>query len=313
MPPPKDSEWPRPLTQSEEQTIDLCFSIYTADEAMSLEKLGDVLGYSPGTISQVFSRTYAGRTDRVVRAMAEWCERVKAQDLAIKRPPFMDLDVAVKMFGLCAECRDNRIIGYLCVDKGVGKTMAVEAYAEAHSVSTVLLTCFEGYNSHALLVELARRFGLTWKGSKTTMFPRIVAELKRAGHPLLIIDDCDFLGRAIHIARQLHDQADIGIVLSGTPAFIEWMNAHNSGTIGQALSRVAVRLRIDQITAEDGERLADFYGLSSAASRRAWDACGKNGRRLMHICRRARRFAGDGAVEPEHVDSGLGSLLLNAV
>jgi len=310
--PPKDDDWPRPLTKEEGQTIELVLAVYSADGKMSLEKLAEEIGYSPGVLSAVFNGSYArdgGRTDRVAKRMKQWLDRVRSDDLAIKRPSFMDLSVAVKIFELCTECRNGRDIGYICGKKGVGKTMAVEAYAEAHRVSTVLITCFKGYTSHALLAEIARRFGVAWKGSVPQMFPRMVSELRRTGHPLLIIDDCDFLGTAIHTARQLHDQADIGVVLSGTTAFLEWMRDHNSGTIGQAHSRISLVLAIDKISYEDGERLADFYGMASAALRKAWDASGRNARELVKICRRARRFAGDGEVEAAHVDDALKSLL----
>ena len=310
--PPKTDPWPRPLTPDEDQTIDLCRAIYAADEDMSLERLGDELGWSAPTLSAVFNGTYAdggGRTDRVVKSMRQWIDRVRSDDLAIRRPPFIDLSNAVKIFRFCTECRANREIGYICGEKGVGKTMAVRAFADAHSISTVLVTAVEGYTSVALLQKLAAQFGLGWEGNKMIMFEHLVGEFRRRGHPLLIIDDCDLLGRAIHMARQLHDLADIGIVLSGTEAFLEWLTTRKSGIIGQAHSRISTALVLKSINEEDGERLADFYRVSTTASRKIWDACGRNARRLDHICRRARRLAGDGLIEPAHVDDALKAIL----
>ncbi len=311
MPPnPKPAPAPKPLTKEQIEIVDL-FYAWTVSERTSQEKAADILGWSVGVLNAMFKHSYTGRVEDVVAAMKEHLDRVRSEDLAIKRPPFMELNAATKVFRFCTECRDSRVMGYIWGRKGVGKTMALQAFAEAHSMSAIHIICFKGFTSRALLAALCKRLGVAWPGSEADAFPLLVAALKQQGHPLLIVDDCDFLKNGIHSARQLCDpeQGNCGLVLSGTEVFLRWLRDHDDGTEGQAYSRIAAVLKLDAITYDDGERLANFYGITSVAWRKCWDACGKNARRLVWICMRAARFAAGGEVTEQHVDNAIASLL----
>lgn len=300
---------PVALTKEQLDAIDL-FRAWRVAEGLSLDQASDAIGYSAGTLSQVEDGSYGGRTDRVADAMIAHLDRVRSEDLAIKRPPLLKLDVATKIAKFCTEHRDSRTMGYLCGRKGVGKTSALRAFADVHCLDALLITCTKGYNSQAVLRELCDRLAIGWKGSEAATFPHVVTEIKRRHRPLIIVDDCDFLKAGIHAVRQIHDLAECGIVLSGTLAFLEWMRKHDTGVEGQAYSRIASCLRLDKITEEDGERLADFYRPSSGAWRRAWNNCGANARRLVQILMNAARFAGPGAeIAERHVDDALASML----
>jgi len=234
--------------------------------------------------------------------MAERLQQAKAEEEEADRdPPFMMLSAAQKIFGLAERCRATRKMGLLCTSFGVGKTMAITAYADQHRLSCVLITAFQGMTSKRLLQDLARRYALDWKGSSADMFRPIVAKLRTSGHPLIIIDECDYLGTARDTVRQLHDQAECGVLLAGTEQFSVVLKRRSRGTEGQFLSRIAFRLDIDRIVEEDGQQLAGFFGVSSAASQRAWDLSSANARRLVTLLGLATDLAAGGAVEVVHV------------
>jgi len=307
--PPKTPRPRPPLSQAQEQTILDFVAWYSGQPDMSLARAADTLECSVGTLSAIINGNYPGDTAKYVRRMAERLAAVRADDAALREPPFMMLSAAEKIFSFCERCRSTRKMGFLCTQHGIGKTMALSAYADEHGISSVLISAFKNFTSKRLLLDLARRYGLDWHGSDAQMFRPIAAKLRVAGHPLVIVDEADFLGSARDTIRHLHDQAAVGVVLAGTPAFLEALRRRPSTTDGQFLSRVVYNLYIDKIVEEDGRRLADHFTLASAAWQRAWDLCGANARRLVNILMLATQFARGDKVAPDHVAGAAASLL----
>ena len=158
---------------------------------------------------------------------------------------------------------------------------------------------FRSLNDRALLRRMSDALGLNWIGTNIEQLDHIVLRLKQLGGPLILVDECDFLGHTIHILRQFHDLASCGITLLGTPAFMRLLRRRADGTEGQFLSRITHALYLDSILEEDGEAILAPFGFSSAAFSLAWQASGGNARRLVSIAMNAANLADAQGAPPD--------------
>jgi len=289
MPTPKQRP---PLSDEQEKTILRYVAWYSAGN-LSLAKAAKRIGCSASVLSQIVNGKYPGDTARYVAAMGRLIARIEGDDQAIKPPPFALTSVAEEVNGVLDECLHSRQMGFICGRSGSGKTMAAETFAEEHATDVVMITCSKGNRDQDILRRIADEIQLPWEGTLTTMLDAIVCQIISMGHPLLIVDECDFLGHGIHLVRQLRDRAHCGLVIIGTPAFLVLLRRHRTGTEGQALGRITHCVDLGKIVQSDAEAILAPFGLPSDALRLAWQACGANARRLVNGMLVAARLAGD--------------------
>jgi len=301
---------PERAAYSEEQrkTVRSYVAWFAAND-LSAAKAARRIGCSASVLSQIINEKYPGDSPRYIAAMAAVLARAQGEQFALKPPPFALTTVAEEVNGLLEECLMSRQMGFICGRSGVGKTMAAETFAEAHAADTVMITCSKGNRDADILRRIASEIELPWSGTSTEMLDRLVAALVTMGHPLLIVDECDFLGHCLHIVRQVRDRVDCGLVLIGTPAFLVQLRRHRTGTEGQALGRISHYLDLTRIVETDAELILAPFGLPSDASRLAWHKCQGNARRLVNGVIVACRLADGQAVSAAHVAAAFERLL----
>jgi len=297
---PTKTATPRPpLSEAQEQTLRDYVAWYSGND-YTLQKAADLIECSAGSLSGIITGTYKGDTPKYIKRMAERLAAAREEEGSVRQVPFVVTSVAEKVFTFCDRCRALHKMGFIRTRSGVGKTMALTAYADDRLVTTIKITAFKNYTSRCLLADLARRYGLADDGAEASMFRPVVSNL-RTTRPLIIIDEADFLGAARDTLRHIHDQAEVGVVIAGTAAFLEKLQRRPASTDGQFLRRLVYRLDIDRIVEEDGQKLATFFKLSSAAWQRAWDTCYGNAARLVETLLLAHAFAAGEAISPQNI------------
>lgn len=270
------------LTPEQEKSLRL-FVALAESEGWSQSDAARRWECSESTYKQILAGTYPGNYARYIERAERHVNLAKRRSRAIQDPPFALTSVSERVDALCTLCLDGKRMGHVVARSGAGKTMAVRAYAAAHALDTILITCTPGYSGVDLLRELADNLQRSWRFGKTLMFRDIATHLELRGQPLIILDDCDNLTRnGLHTARQLHDEAQCGIVLAGTEEFLRGLARRQTGLDGQALGRLLHVVHIDGICEEDAERILCPFGLPSAAVQMAWQACAGDARRLVH-------------------------------
>lgn len=298
-----NSKAPRPYTKGQREVIADYRAWHEAAE-LSMEEAAARLDCSASTLSLIESHKYPGRHGKYVERMARVMAREKARTLAWKRPPVVATTVLRKLYGLFEVCRDSHTMGFACTKFGLGKTIAAQEFARENP-DTILVTAIKGISGGTLIEMIADEVGLTLpRGQLVQRLEALLDKLQRLGGPVVVIDECDFLGKAIHILRQVHDLAGCGVVVLGTPSFLRKLRKRPDGTEGQFLSRIVHQLYIDQIVEEDAEKILRPFELSAAAQQIAWQGCERNARRLVNIVANASMLAeGDdgGSITERHV------------
>lgn len=278
-----------PLTKAQRDVV-ADYKAWRDGSGLNLEAAGARIQCSTATLSQIEHNTYGGDAAKYIKRMARVLAREKARARAWKRPPVQVTTVLRKLHSLFELCRDSGEMGFACTKLGIGKTIAAQEFAKANP-DAILITAVKGLNDRALLRRLTDALNLNWIGTNIEQLDHVVLRLKQLGGPLIIVDECDYLGRTIHILRQMHDLAGSGIALLGTPAFMRLLRRRADGTEGQFFSRITHSLYLDAILEEDGERILAPFGLSSAAFSLAWQGSQANARRLVSIVMNAANLA----------------------
>jgi DNA transposition AAA+ family ATPase len=283
---------------------------YHASEQTQAEAAAKI-GASAGTLSQIERGTYAGNVAKYIQRMAGVNAREKARALAWKRPPAVVTTVLTKLHGLFEVCRNSCEMGFACTKFGLGKTVAAQEYVRQNA-DTIMITAIKNMSCRTMLADLGDRIGVVWQGRNDQMVRALVRKLKALGRPLILVDEADFAGPALHILRQFHDLAGCGVVLLGTPAFLERLRRRSTGTEGQVLSRLTHTIYLDSIVEEDAETILAPFGLQPAELSVAWRGCGRNARRLVAIALNAANMArGQGVpIARAHVEAAVDATAL---
>ncbi|HRR83122.1 MAG TPA: AAA family ATPase [Planctomycetota bacterium] len=296
------------LTPEQDRIVRKYVAWYSAAN-WTLAKAGKRIGCAASTLSQIINGTYPSDPARFLRAMAACLQRAEGESRSNQRPPAVLTSIVEEVHGILDDCLNGHRMAFICGRSGVGKTVACELFAEQHPLDTVMITCSKGVRDADVLRRVADHLELPWGGTLTEMFDRITSSLITGGRPLLIVDECDFLGHSLHIVRQLHDQADCGLVLVGTPAFLPLLKRHRTGTEGQALGRITHFVNLDRIVEDDARAILAPFGLASDALRLAWQGCAGNARRLVNGLLVAASIADGAPIGPAHVAAAFERLL----
>lgn len=219
-------------------------------KGLTQTQVSRAVGKSPAVINQYLQGKYNGDVDGVNHIVADFIERIREKD-KLKRieARFVSTSTSRKTLEIIRLAHVDAEINVIYGEAGLGKTMALKAYAADNSTA-ILIEADPSYTARVLLEEICSRLNLSTRGNMHELFELCVNKLRDSGY-LLMIDEGELLPhRALEVLRRIHDKSGIGIVLAGMPRLILNLKGKR-GEFVQLYSRVGFALNIGNALPQD--------------------------------------------------------------
>lgn len=234
---------------------------YCEQKAISKADLATMTGISGATISNMTNGKWESITAKMWQRL--WNHVRPFQDGKV----FQTSDFYA-VHRLCDRARGNRYMVGLTGDTGMGKTVALEAYARRGNVFYIY------YNSTMrpkhFYLELGRLLGYDFDGNMYDVVNKACETLNAMDSPLIIIDEASKLTDAmVHSLHVLRDRTmrNCGMVLAGMPYFrsslINKANRHKMG-FSEFLRRIMLWHDMSGLTADEVRFVCDQNGITDA-------------------------------------------------
>lgn len=165
----------------------------------------------------------------------------------------------------CETAKKHHLMIGITADSGVGKTTALEAFAERKNVFYVLYE--ESMKPKQFFTRLLKAMGIPFDGSLYDMIDRIAEALNVLPNPLVIIDEAGKLkDRMILYLHDLRNKThkNCGLVMAGMPYFesnlIKFSNKQKIG-YGEFFRRVNVWHTLEGLSNAEIEVICKYYGI----------------------------------------------------
>lgn len=182
---------------------------------------------------------------------------------------FVLIPTAQKIF----DALDVAVIGpamvHVCGAAGVGKTMAIAAYAAAHS-NTVTVTASAAHKTAIqVLVRLADKLGRRGEARRTdSLVDSITSVCHSRGVSLIVVDEAQHLrDDTFEVFRGFHDDGGIGIAYAGNKETLDRIGGRMGVRLAQISSRIRHRVDIPHPDPGDVDVLLDAHRLGGKALR----------------------------------------------
>ena len=182
-------------------------------------------------------------------------------------------------------CQSQRDMGMIVGPPGCGKTYAAIDYLE-NNPNVYLATLNPTFSAVGPgLARVSAALGLTGAvaaGYVThiRLIDRFLEHDSADAAPLLIIDECQHAGDALlDELRAIHDEAKIGLLLTGNAEFSKRFSGHGAAAFAQLTSRIGARLELGPPALADIAPICERYGISGKAE-------------LAHLLRLAQGIGG---------------------
>ena len=240
------------------KAVRLRLRAYIRKNDVSQSAVSRGIGRGSSTISQFLSGSYGGDNEAVAEDVLDFLQREeeRAERPSIKGQVVVETRAYTRIHHVARMAHRERDIAVVIGDAGVGKTLALEAYAESHNRSTLRLEVGPEYTTKGLCCALHRETGGDGRGTIYSLMQDVYEQLKGTD-TLVIIDQAEILPtRALELCRRLHDVCHIGVVLAGMPKLLANLRG-TRGELTQLYSRVGFKARVDEATDDDIQALAD--------------------------------------------------------
>lgn len=195
---------------------------YVKDHGLSVGQFADLLDYSRTTLAKYLAHDYTNC--RAVEA------RLKAffarEERVATGSKFHPTAVAQEILECCQYALDARAIVLIYGSPGLGKTTTVmefirRRWEEQQARDVVFVTASSITTPYGLVRNISAELGVSNYGCTHALVERILAELKRRPH-LLIVDEANHLSiRSLELLRSLHDLSACGLLLMGSSALMQ--------------------------------------------------------------------------------------------
>ncbi len=197
---------------------------------LSLSEFADAAGISSSTLAKIIAGTYVNPRNTSERY--DLPTNISSglrnyQTGIISRLPtnvtFVSTETSRKVNFNCDLARESRTPVFMQGASHIGKTTALEKYADANPTNTFLITVTAGMGAKGLAMAIAEAMGLATAGSVDALTRRIRKELTR--DQLLIMDDFHVLTlsatprgflKCMELLRALYDADKCGMLFSTT-------------------------------------------------------------------------------------------------
>ena len=285
-------------TEAERKVV-RAFKDWMARDDVSSVRACTLLGVSRPTLSAMLAFKYPGRVDRICEDMRRHLRRAQMRAVAPERPPYVKTSITEQVVEACGIAHTERGISLVLSPSGVGKTIGLKRYCDADP-DAIYIAAGVGASPWAMLKLIAPFVGVANTQRQARVLRQLVAENLADTSKLLVIDEIDYSPEnTLQALRMLHDEAGIGMVWSGTYAFLERLHKNPSPTQRQVLRRIQYVLRLEHCSADDLHQIIGHYDLSDkAADAVVAGAAGEASRAIAVIIHAKRMLNGKAKREP---------------
>lgn len=213
----------------------------------SQRQISKETGLSTSIISQFLDGSYSGNNEKVAATVSQYLtvgkERLNSVSGVVFYP---ELYNTKEVLYACKYAHIRNDIALIAGDAGAGKTTAL-TYYEKHNTGVVMVTANSCTTSATAILKLiAEHTGKQTDYRRSALMNGLVTQLKGSNR-LIIIDEADHLTlQALQAVRNLNDEANVGIILSGNDKIYRQMLTGQRGhEFDQIRTRIIVRKRVE--------------------------------------------------------------------
>jgi DNA transposition AAA+ family ATPase len=220
--------------------------------------------------------------------------------------PFIETTIARRVFGTIHMARSRDENAAIVGEPGVGKTRAINAYAESNA-GTYLMTvnAVTGNALRDLLREVSALLGIHARGSIADI-QRTMLQYDLSGRVLIIDEAQNLKLQALRELLNLHDDAGMTIIFCGNSDVLRRVNV-DTGPFAQISDRIGLRERIDSIPGEDADAITNSFGVEGMDAYALARSIGTRfrARALVRVLNGAREQAGAKIIKADHIRSAV--------
>lgn len=230
---------------------------YMKEHRVTQSQLAAGIGENDAYVSNFFNdplRTQMPdkRRDKLTRAISTWMEEDFRHRTNKIETAFVRTIVAERLFGLARNVKATRDIGVGYGPAGIGKTLCAKAFALEFPGTIFLRVTRTSRTESGFMLTLFKLLRRSQRGRRSPTFEDIVDELRGSGR-LLIIDQAQDLRDATYtFLLNLHDEAELPMLLLGTVDVRKRVDADSGVLYGQISSRVGPRINLVKEIAAGG-------------------------------------------------------------
>ncbi len=279
-------------------------------EGFSMSAVARACGISAAAVSTFLSGNYKGRNDKMERALEAFVRRHREKKAARVDLEYVHTSVSKKIHEIADMVHTDCEVGVIVGEAGVGKTYALQRYAELNPDAVFIEVDF-GYSALWLFKELCREVGIEHRGQLSEMAAGIIKRLQGSGR-LIVVDEAEYLPhKALELLRRVHDKAGVGMLLVGMPRLIHNLRG-SRGQYAQLYSRVGVYARLEKLSPVDSKAIVGSAVTSANGVYKDFHRASEgNTRTLSKLIRRCVRVAriNETAIDGELVEETAKTLL----
>lgn len=179
--------------------------------------------------------------DELLREVNNWMEENFRERLA-KRPDNFVLTAAAKlMMSAARNTKIARVIGVVTGPAGLGKSLSLDAIAAQLPGTMVVTIDYDSKSASGLLNKIYNASRLRRQKRARVQLADVVDRLGGSGRLLAVDQAHDASDNAIKLLMQLHDAADLPVLLVGTVDVHKRLTDDNDPQFGQFSSRIGLR------------------------------------------------------------------------
>ena len=221
---------------------------------LSISAIARSSGFSPTALSSYLKGKYPGSNKRIEQALRAFLKRLEKRENRVEFE-FVQTTVSNKVFEVADIVYNQSVMGVICGEPGIGKTIALKRYTEEYP-SVILIEVDLCYTSSFLFSEIYKKLGLRQGRNLSDMVSGIVKKLKGSGR-MIIIDEAEHLPyKALELLRRVHDKAGMGVLLVGLPRLIHKI-MEGRGEYQQLYSRIEVYTLLNKLHPSDTKRIVE--------------------------------------------------------
>jgi hypothetical protein len=224
-------------------------------EGVTQAVIAEEAGIKYGTFTPWLGGTYKGDNSAFALKVRRWLEtrkeRSRTHTVLPSAPKFVLTPTAGKIIDVLGYAQSAPDFAVVVGGAGIGKTSAIEAYAERSSNVFVVTAepCLASPNN--MLSALAD--AVTVNEKRSVYLSRAIANKLRNAAALIVIDEAQHLSSAaLDQLRTIHDKAGVGVVVAGNESvYSRLQGAERNAQFAQLYSRVGMRMTQQKARARD--------------------------------------------------------------